>query len=157
MCSTQLHFLHSGAYCPDCAPTSSERDLSVMHHHGVCCIHTLGGGETICVYCCAFWCNIKHTIRCTVQELNLIITFWLMPGVFSVQLIKQNLVFFQNEKGLLLELLTGETGKKRGSQKALFLLSVIHWDMREDIPELFTHYWVWRYIGEPPLEERIQK
>lgn len=49
-----------------------------------------------------------------------------MPGVLSVQLIKQNLVFLQNEKGLLMELLTGETGGKGGCQKASFLLSVIH-------------------------------
>lgn len=50
-----------------------------------------------------------------------------MLGVFSVQLIKQNLVFLQNKKGLLLELLTGETGEKRGVKKRhSYFLSFIH-------------------------------
>lgn len=46
------------------------------------------------------------------QLQTLTATFRLMTAVLSLQLVKQNLVFLQNEKGLLLEVPAGETQRR---------------------------------------------
>lgn len=56
------------------------------------------------------------------RDETLTVTFRLMAAVLSLQLIKKNLVLLQNEKGLLLEVLTGET---QGGQKVAFIHSFI--------------------------------
>lgn len=45
----------------------------------------------------------------------------------------------------------------RGVSESIILTFCHSFTVLEDIPELFTHYWVWRYMGEPPLEKSIQK
>lgn len=158
MCSTQLQFCTVGLIVQMVPqPVARETLLWCITNISVVFTHWVGGGSSL--YTVAHTGVILNTQFVAQSRSSiLIITFWLMPRVFGVQLIKQNLVFLQNEKGLLLELLTGETRGKVACQKASLLLSVIH-SLCWRISHNYSHTTDCgdTYMGEPPLEEPLQK